>query len=968
MNLPQKPYRGLESFRYADRDIFSEREDEKYHLVSLIEVYRGCLLYGQSGTGKSSLIAAGLIPLIENNYQAEIIRVFPNADAPFIVSRIDHTENEGDFLPSLFEIPDLKAEKIHVGLDKFKEIIQLKKNGVDVNARQLADAEQPAQEENKTSLLIFDQFEELITLFEEADPRDKEKKKLQKELQKEIIALLRSLYYDATLNIKLMFVFREDYLAKFEKLFEALPDLNDRFLRLTPVPFDRLEAIIRYPFEQFPDKYENEFPKEFCKDLAKIFKSYFRVNVNLTEVQVVCLSLYNKPLEERKKILGLTNPIKSVLQEFYLGILTQFDEKENETAIFILSVLVLNERTRNIYPHDGIIEAYLKQNKKNEADAVKRKKCETVLEKLDQKGIIRTETRDDGKYYEIRSESIIPFINEKKIERIKNEEFAKRRRKRGFIVLAIIIAIIGVAWYAIWHEGEKHRKEMDLRAHELKDAQNEIERQIRDAREDSLDNVRKANQRADSINLSTQKLQLKARQDSLNAKMYKNKVLSDSIRTLVAIDSVRNVYQQRIIDQERADMESENRRNMANYLAKLSLSQAASDSLEKTTLAKLAYDTLTAMQKNVPPDFFDPDIYSALVDGLLANFKSTKYSRYPFFNLYSNIENISAGISHYYLSVPFNYVTNENNTVVYSNKNLVHAWASPDNAHLAVVLINSATKIKTLVISNPGKGDSITGVSLGKDEDVVSVIFDAATSACIYSTRAPFNGEAGCVYRLKMAAAQKPLLIHKCDKNEYVLLSERPAAGFLGVTNLGRYIAWNDFTNCNKTDDKKIFDYGSPVSAICYDKKGNILYVGNEAARIYTLQVNGKPELFSSGDESAKITRMAIDDNGRWLAAGFASGSILLWKLDAKASPATILKNNDCNNQRVGNSITGLCIDNKENVLVASSRYGFLYRVPLFTGTLINKICNEKKFFQNANDWNSSDIPKSIKFKKLCKK
>jgi hypothetical protein len=60
--VPTVPYRGIQPFRYFDHAIFLAREDEIEELVDLVAIYRGVLLYGASGDGKSSLINAGLLP------------------------------------------------------------------------------------------------------------------------------------------------------------------------------------------------------------------------------------------------------------------------------------------------------------------------------------------------------------------------------------------------------------------------------------------------------------------------------------------------------------------------------------------------------------------------------------------------------------------------------------------------------------------------------------------------------------------------------------------------------------------------------------------------------------------------------------------------------------------------------------------------------------------------------------------
>ena len=59
------PYIGPLPFLRRHRDLFFGRENEVSELLSLVISHRVLLLYAQSGAGKTSLLNAGLVPVLE---------------------------------------------------------------------------------------------------------------------------------------------------------------------------------------------------------------------------------------------------------------------------------------------------------------------------------------------------------------------------------------------------------------------------------------------------------------------------------------------------------------------------------------------------------------------------------------------------------------------------------------------------------------------------------------------------------------------------------------------------------------------------------------------------------------------------------------------------------------------------------------------------------------------------------------
>ncbi|WP_344338418.1 helix-turn-helix domain-containing protein, partial [Kitasatospora putterlickiae] len=60
------PYRGLARFDPADHDLFFGRDRPVAHLLQLVRERRLVVLVGPSGSGKSSLLRAGLVPRLRD--------------------------------------------------------------------------------------------------------------------------------------------------------------------------------------------------------------------------------------------------------------------------------------------------------------------------------------------------------------------------------------------------------------------------------------------------------------------------------------------------------------------------------------------------------------------------------------------------------------------------------------------------------------------------------------------------------------------------------------------------------------------------------------------------------------------------------------------------------------------------------------------------------------------------------------
>ncbi|RFM27432.1 ATP-binding protein [Deminuibacter soli] len=489
--LPDLPYRGMKSFRLIDRNIYAGRDTEIQKISKLLLLYRGLLIYGDSGVGKSSLMNAGVFPtLLEDDFQPEVVRLNPDLNGTFVVSKIRCEKDK--WQPSIFdqfrETDATDSKKINVSFREFKETIRLLdlRNRTDENACKLLP------KVDRSVVLIFDQFEELITLFEE-DTRFPAAMAKRRQMQGLIVQLLTRCYFSQTLPVKLVFVFREDYLAKFARLFKSIPDLRDHYLRIKPLTTDQINSIIYRPFDDTEKQqhFSNPFSAELCKNISqKMTLQYPDGNIDLTEMQIVCLQLYNIPGNEQRTAALQQHSVGDILQNFYLELLNSINEKDRPVAIDILSLLVLNERTRNIFHKDAIIH-HLRQYTPEAVQA--------AIDKLEYSiKVIRREVRQGGIYYEIVSEAMIPYINRKKQEKERAEEQlavaaaeaqeTKRRLKIRRIVMGMSFILLLMACYAVfyYHTAKVEKRRQNIASTEKEWFQKIPRQDLRDRITDTL--------------------------------------------------------------------------------------------------------------------------------------------------------------------------------------------------------------------------------------------------------------------------------------------------------------------------------------------------------------------------------------------------------------------------------------------------------------------------------------------------
>src|SRR5699024_3018399 len=130
----------------------------------------------------------------------------------------------------------------------------------------------------------------------EETPREPESREEISKRQERLIDFFVGILHDNSLRCKILFSFREDYLAKLNKLFVRAHELPNQYMRLLPPQKTALRDIIALSLAadlQVHYKRLQQFSPELIDELEAEFKQRADGDaINLSEVQIVCQELW----------------------------------------------------------------------------------------------------------------------------------------------------------------------------------------------------------------------------------------------------------------------------------------------------------------------------------------------------------------------------------------------------------------------------------------------------------------------------------------------------------------------------------------------------------------------------------------------------------------------------------------------------------------------------------------------------
>ncbi|HEX9074767.1 MAG TPA: ATP-binding protein, partial [Anaerolineae bacterium] len=232
------PYLGLDAFDEQDADRFFGREKLVAQLVSRVKDSRFLVIAGPSGSGKSSLVRAGLVHALKQG-------ALPNSDRWLYES----LKPGRDPLEELARVASSLAESLNAGDD--------------IRTRGLTDASilhrwvDIALKDDRTrrAVIFVDQFEEVFTQVAQENQR---------------AAFLNLLTYAATVEagrVTVLFALRSDFVSNCATYPQLNTLVNQQFIQIGAMEPDELVSAIARPALQVGLKIDPELIAQIMNDM-----------------------------------------------------------------------------------------------------------------------------------------------------------------------------------------------------------------------------------------------------------------------------------------------------------------------------------------------------------------------------------------------------------------------------------------------------------------------------------------------------------------------------------------------------------------------------------------------------------------------------------------------------------------------------------------------------------------------------
>ncbi|MHC0068244.1 nSTAND1 domain-containing NTPase [Nostoc sp. UIC 10890] len=228
--IKTSPYKGLKKFESADKDLFFGRDQFLTGLVNELEQSNLILLLGASGSGKSSVVRAGLIPWLSQKWGSQLVNLTFTPD-------VDPFES---FYASL--------------LNKYKQTEA--KIAREAKADTLTQVVERLKQPDDYWFILIDQFEELFTS-SLADKRE------------QFIKSLVKLNKTKQSSVKIIGTMRADFLDRLSPYAQLVKATDKHRPLIAEMQLDELRLAIEQPAAHHGVVFETGLVEEIIKDIQR---------------------------------------------------------------------------------------------------------------------------------------------------------------------------------------------------------------------------------------------------------------------------------------------------------------------------------------------------------------------------------------------------------------------------------------------------------------------------------------------------------------------------------------------------------------------------------------------------------------------------------------------------------------------------------------------------------------------------
>lgn len=230
--IPASPYRSLKSFEDRDRDLFFGRDRLIRDMLVHLAGSNLLLVLGASGSGKSSVVKAGLLPALSRY-------LGPRYQNVLLVPDLDPFESLRSGLKAGgFDLSKTRTVTVEAGSQALTGFFQSHRRGED------------------EWLVFIDQFEEVFSRANEA-------------LREPFLALLLEFARESSGRTKLVLAMRADFMDRFGKFPELARTIEKNIVVVSDLHEDELRSAIEQPAALHGVAFEAGLVDQVIKDMRQ---------------------------------------------------------------------------------------------------------------------------------------------------------------------------------------------------------------------------------------------------------------------------------------------------------------------------------------------------------------------------------------------------------------------------------------------------------------------------------------------------------------------------------------------------------------------------------------------------------------------------------------------------------------------------------------------------------------------------